>query len=377
MTKESDLIAAIYDCAFDPSRWGGVVKRIVEATKSVSGALITKQADAAIVTASCNVDPRYADAYANHYRKMDPFESAVATLAPGEVKAGTFLTQTDSFRASVFYNEFFRPQGWAEAVALGLFRKSTVCGYLAFQRPPNAIRVEEPEWHLLETLAPHLRRAAELQQRLARERAITDSLGAAISGAGFAVFLLTGDCRIHCANAKAEDLLRANAGLRCERGRLAAAFPALTHRLRALVRSADQAGRTEAAIGGTIELPRGEDRPALIANVIPLATSHAFAIFDLDRPAAAVFVIDPSAAFGGEVRSFAARFGLTPSETRVLGEILKGKGLPAAAAQLKLGRTTVHTHAVRIFAKTGTRRQTELMRRFFEASLPGQNGFSV
>jgi DNA-binding CsgD family transcriptional regulator len=30
-----------------------------------------------------------------------------------------------------------------------------------------------------------------------------------------------------------------------------------------------------------------------------------------------------------------------------------------------------HTHTYRIFAKTGTSRQTELIRRFFETALPG------
>ena len=39
MADESDLIAAIYDAIIDPSRWDEVVKRIVEATKSVSGGL--------------------------------------------------------------------------------------------------------------------------------------------------------------------------------------------------------------------------------------------------------------------------------------------------------------------------------------------------
>jgi DNA-binding CsgD family transcriptional regulator len=63
------------------------------------------------------------------------------------------------------------------------------------------------------------------------------------------------------------------------------------------------------------------------------------------------------------------RFGLTPGETRVLGEIIGGNGLPAAAARLKITQATARTHAYRIFEKTGTNRQAELIRRFFETSL--------
>jgi hypothetical protein len=73
MADDADLIAAIYDCIIDPSRWEEVVKRIVEATKSVSGALITQRVHASESAALCNIDPFYADAYAQHYCKIRPF----------------------------------------------------------------------------------------------------------------------------------------------------------------------------------------------------------------------------------------------------------------------------------------------------------------
>jgi DNA-binding CsgD family transcriptional regulator len=182
---------------------------------------------------------------------------------------------------------------------------------------------------------------------------------------------LTGDCRVVFANAKAEDLVRHGMGLRYEHGRLAATNPTLTARLHALARHGSQPGRGEGDIGGTLELCRGENRPPLVAHVFPLAPNRTVAIFDLDRPAAAVFIVDPDTGLGAQIQHFGARFGLTPSETRVLAEIIAGKGRLAAAARLNLTETTVRTHTSRIFAKTGTNRQTELIRRFFETALPG------
>jgi DNA-binding CsgD family transcriptional regulator len=242
---------------------------------------------------------------------------------------------------------------------------------LRLLRSPNAIWVEPAEWHLLETLAPHLRRAAAIQDLLSRTRATTESLGAAVAAAGFAAFLLTADCRVLFANAKAEDLIRREIGLRYERGRLVVATPSLTTRLHALARDGAQPDRADGDIGGTLELPSGENRPPLIAHVFPLAAKRMVSIFDIDRPSSAVVVVDPSAGFGAQIRRFGARFGLTPAETRVLGEIIGGNGLPAAAARLKISRTTARTHAYRILEKTGTNRQTELLRRFFETALPG------
>ncbi len=71
---------------------------------------------------------------------------------------------------------------------------------------------------------------------------------------------------------------------------------------------------------------------------------------------------------------FSVQFGLTPAETRVLVELVRGKGRLAAAARLNITETTVRTHASRILAKTGTSRQTELIRRFFETGFPGSPG---
>ena len=50
---------------------------------------------------------------------------------------------------------------------------------------------------------------------------------------------------------------------------------------------------------------------------------------------------------------------------------LGGNGLLAAAARLKITEATARTHAKHVLAKTETNRQTELIRRFFETSLPG------
>jgi DNA-binding CsgD family transcriptional regulator len=363
---DGDLLATIYDAIIDPSRWDEVVRRIVEATKSFSGNLLLQQADAGSLTALSNVDPVLADAYAQTYHKNDPLKARAWSIAPGEVRACSY-TQTDSFRASAYYDGFVRPQGWVDLVVTGLVRAPNAFALLALTRSPDAVWVEPAEWRLLETLAPHLQRAAAVHCLLARTRATANSL----SAAGFAVFVLTGDSQVLFANSKAEDLVRRQTGLRYERGQLAAMTPALTHRLHALARAGSWPGRAEGDIGGTLELSRGKNCSPLLAHVIPLAANRAAAVFDIDPPAAAVFVVDPAAGLGAQTERFAASFGLTVAETRVLGEIIGGSGLLAAAAKLKITEATARSHANRILAKTGTTRQTELIRRFFEAALPG------
>jgi DNA-binding CsgD family transcriptional regulator len=370
MADDIDLIAAIYDTIIDPSGWEAAIKRIVAATNSTSGALIVHKTDAVHFTALCNVDPFYATGYVETYSKISPLAAEAGTIAPGEVRAGTRITQTDAFRASAFYNEFARPQGWVDVVRIGLLRAPGAVGRLVLHRSHKAIWVEPAQWQLLESIAPHLWRAAAVHELITRAKAGMNAIGAADEAAGFAVFLLTKDCHVLFANSKAEDLLRREMGLRYTCGQLAGTTSGTTMRLQALVRAAARPGSGEGVTGDTLELNRGENSPPLLAHVIPVAANRTAEIFDIDKPAVAIFVVDPLAEFGAQIRRFASKFGLTPGETRVLKEILGGNGLPAAAARLKITPATARTHAYRILGKTETSRQAELIRRFFESSVP-------
>lgn len=374
MTGDIDLIGAIYDTIIDPSGWDGVVRGIVQATNS-GGAATRQLAGTAHVAAVCNIDPFYVDAYVQTYSKISPFllPGTRARLVPGTVWADSHITRTDSYRASAFYNEWARPQGWDDFVEIGLLRAPDAFSCLVLMRSADAAWVEPAEWHLLQTLAPHLKRAAEVHQLLARERVAKESLGAGIAAAGFAAFLLSKDYRVIFANAKAEELLRRGEGLRCVHGRLLAATIALTERIAALTRGAAGIKANEKAnedeIGGTIELPCGAGRPALIAHLFPVASIRTASIFDIERPATALFVIDPAANFGAKIERFAKLHGLTAAETKCVEELVRGKGLPNAAARLKISESTARSHCDSIFFKTATNRQGELIRRFFETAI--------
>jgi len=372
--SDGDLIAAIYDATIEPSGWDAVVKRITGATKSVSGGLVIHLPDLAQVPAAHNIDPYYVNAYVESWYRQNPISMYLETLLPGELGTATHITQTESFRASAFFNKFVQPQGCSDVVGIGLLRSPSAAGFLALQRPPDAIWVEPKEWHLLETLAPHLKRAASIYQVLARSRATTDTLATAFASAGFAVFVLAADCRVIFANARAEDLLRRKAGLHYEQGRLTAETSALSVRLHAIAREAARPGGNEGKSGDTLEISRGDDLPPLLAHVFPLAANRAVSIFDLDRPAAAVFVVDPNERFGTAISRFAKHFGLTAAEKGLLVELLRGHGLLAAATRLNITEGTARSHAKRIFSKTGTERQAELVRRYFETVFPGSPG---
>ena len=76
----------------------------------------------------------------------------------------------------------------------------------------------------------------------------------------------------------------------------------------------------------------------------------------------AVFVIDPGRFSDPTPPQLQRQFGLTPAEAEIACEIVKGEGLVTCARRMGISRATASTHLQRIFEKTGTKRQAQLVR---------------
>jgi DNA-binding CsgD family transcriptional regulator len=65
---------------------------------------------------------------------------------------------------------------------------------------------------------------------------------------------------------------------------------------------------------------------------------------------------------------------LTLAERRVLRAVAQGLGPQDAADALGVSLTTIRTHLQNLFAKTGTTRQADLVRRLMTATPPVKRG---
>jgi DNA-binding CsgD family transcriptional regulator len=189
----------------------------------------------------------------------------------------------------------------------------------------------------------------------------------AIEMIGFGVLLVSEDGFVNFANGMARRLIQRGDGLRADGGWIAGTCSDVTARLRAFIKHSAKDGSG----GATVIVARGSSRPSLFVHVMPLGRGGRPA---LRSAAALIFIIDPEVQPLPSFNAFAALYGLTCAETRVLREIIGGQGLVAAAAKLRISETTARTHLQHIFDKTGTKRQTELLCLFFKATLPGQIG---
>ena len=85
---------------------------------------------------------------------------------------------------------------------------------------------------------------------------------------------------------------------------------------------------------------------------------------------AAVFVQDPNVMPTLPGAAFAQLYRLTGSELRMLLAMAPGLSVKEAAEMLGIGENTAKTHLQHIHSKTGTSKQTELIRLFMSSTPP-------
>jgi DNA-binding NarL/FixJ family response regulator len=206
---------------------------------------------------------------------------------------------------------------------------------------------------------PHLQRVATLHAHVEGTTAMARTAIDALDGAQAALLLLDANGRVVHASAEADRLLREADGLSAGREGLRAATPALSARLRAVLARAAGSCRTP-GVSGALHLRRPSGNPDLVLVAIP-ARSRSFGPH-LGRACVVLQITDPLARPMPDPAILGDAFDLTPSEAILAADLLCGLSVAEAAAKRGRSVATVRTHLASVLAKTGTARQSDLVR---------------
>jgi len=195
------------------------------------------------------------------------------------------------------------------------------------------------------------------------EIALTYGLELARCGA----MLVGVDGCLQLANRAALAILDKKDGISLERTGLAAERASDTRLLHQLLRDAINAPQSGEPKGSPIMLPRKMARTALIVRVVPGPGLDCWP--GTENRAALLTLYDEDKGVDIDEGVLCKLYGLTRGEAALAAILLQGKSIEEAAAQLFISPHTARTHLKRIFMKTDTHRQTELVVRMFSAVL--------
>lgn len=358
------MIDAVYAAATDPARWGGFLRGVASETRSEIAAIHIQDlaaGKAAFVAHHGSDGSTFGTAYETYYAARNVYMLAsAAQMQTGFVTAGERIVPDAEALRTEYVNDFLRPQGVLHNIGACIERRDSRIATFSTLRRLGQPAYEDGVLDLVSLLLPHMRRALAVRERLRSAESAQWAAESALDRLDVALLVLDARGTIRFRNRTAESLLASADGLVAERSGPAAARPAETRRLRALIASAIGASGATARLGGAMLVSRPSAKPPLHVLVAPLAPDAT--LLGADGPSALMFVTDPSAAAPPLERTLCELYGLTPAEAGVAVRLVTGAPLGDVADELGISMNTARTHLRRVFAKTRTRGQSDLVR---------------
>jgi DNA-binding CsgD family transcriptional regulator len=356
------LVGDIYDAALDPTLWTDALPAIGEFVGGQGGGIVSKDSvsKASAPHYHFGVDPDYVQIYAESHSKFDP----LATLPFFDVEQIVSIPQLvpyGEFCQGRFFHEWMQPQDWVDTASCVLEKSALSCSFLTILRKEGCGVVDDEMRQRMALVVPHVRRAVligrAIDLKTTEASAFADTLDAISAG----MFLVDAGGRIVHANGSGQALLDERSVLRAGGGKLAAIEAGADKELN---QTLALAGAGDAAVGAKgIAVPlKARNGEHYVAHALPLTSGERRRAGAGHAATAALFVHKAELAFSSAPETIARLYRLTPTELRVLLAIVEVGGVPEVAEALGIGEATVKTHLHRLFAKTGTTRQAELIK---------------
>jgi len=359
-----DLIGNIYDAALDASRWPSLIHQLVRLTGSNTGNLAELDLINGATTPIAAVDmphQGFAD-YETYYWQHDIWTPKPDTFEIGRAYSSQDTIADRTLLRSGFYHDWMKPlrlfYGMG-GIPLVEGKKMLLVGV---HRPWSRQRpYGDQDIGLLQRLFPHFKRALQIQHRLERTVVERDALAETTDHVPRGIFTFGADGRLRWANRTGEALCRQADGLTIQRSSLTTALPTETQRLHQLIHQTVQTGNSDGvSCGGAMLVSRPSGLRPYVVLVSPIRAGRRR--LDERRPAALVFVADPEQKPELPVDRLIRLYGLTPAEAQLAQHLAGGLDLKAIASTIGKTLHTLRSQLKQVFQKTGTKRQTELMR---------------
>ncbi|WP_426197448.1 hypothetical protein [Massilia sp. DWR3-1-1] len=302
------------------------------------------------------------DLYAGHYSRIDPRRKFIETAAVGATYRCSAFYDEKFVSANEFYQDFLIPQGFRYVIGACLYRSEAQTIFAAFNHGKGRPDFSATEQHFFGLYISHLSKVMGAMLKLAPVSQALES-EMALDALQYGVIGLNAKGKITYANARSEQLLRAQLKGEIARGQL----------------------REGGALAGIVQQVLGDGKPKSLT--VPTATGAPALFITIVRTAQASA---PVLLGGGDSEGASTRallvissgngqaapppsqlvdmFGLSPTEARLAHQITGGMSIKGYADTFCVSVATARTQLRAVLRKTGQSRQQGLVQML--ASIP-------
>lgn len=371
-TKDfTTIIAAIYEAALNPEQWDDVLTQIIGFARADRAALYAVDPFAAKggLLQTVNIDASHPE--------LERIQLSDPRLRFGRENPGWAYTDERrpdlfaEFLRSELYAEIAKPQdaehlfgvvlpfGQSGQAALGLHRSQTRGAF------------SESEAKALEIFLPHITRALLIHRQISHARRLSSMSNLLIDQLSVGFALLTQDGALVHANRTAHAIFASDDGLTLKNNRLTSHHPDHARTLAdAIAAAASLRQGLHLTAGNVLRLSRPSGRQAYSVLMAPAGANVPNLVADPKAAEVIVLLRDPEQVMDIPPEVFVRYFGLTPAEARIAQGLVRGWSVDEIAAAHSLSRETVRSELKRVFKRTGTRSQAELLRYLLSGLAP-------
>lgn len=367
--KYSNLIGTIYDCVIEPSLWEQALSGIIDVMCCESAILSLNDLrdDRLLINKSVGWSAAAIEERNRHIPEIHARlkEWLSADQPPDSAFVASRELTPDYLAQAPYAQQCLKPLGIVDILHQPLVHTPARFSELVVARHERHGIVTDKEIEVMQLLLPHLRRAVTISNVFEVRSIECGRLSQILDALPQGIFLTDSEGVIQHVNKVAEDMLCSGAIVYSANGILGVRCPTAAVNLREAIRVAAQDETALDRNGLEIALA-DSTTDSQFAHVLPMNGSD---LRVMVQPAATAMILISDSKLDSTVmeRRLRQRFGLTKAEVQVALALLEGGGRSAVAERLYISDTTVRTHLMHIFEKTGVHRQAELVRLLMRA----------
>jgi DNA-binding CsgD family transcriptional regulator len=359
----SRLLGRIYDTTLDRTLWQAVVGDIAA---YIPGSFVNLfSQDAVQKTAEAfytfGIEPHFLQLYFEKYIHINPLFPAMLFFDVEQVLTEEDVLPMSEFVETRFYREWVAPQGLVASMAAILEKSATSLAGIAVGRAALHGPVDCEARGRMSQVVPHLRRALSIGKVVDLRKLEADAFADTLDGLAAALFIVDRNMRIVHANLRALLMIKDKDVVSDLNGKLRMNAPEEDFQIKEIVARAEQGNPADDrnAISRPLTSSNGV---RYVAHMLLLTSGRRQRAGATYSGVAAIFIAKASLNALHPLQSLATAYKLTPTEMRVLMALVQVGGVPEAVPILGISEATIKTHLSRIFAKTGSRRQADLVK---------------
>ncbi|SMC96822.1 helix-turn-helix transcriptional regulator [Rhizobium sp. RU36D] len=349
--QHAKLIDTIYEAAFIPELWQEVCVGLSDCVDGFSAALITLTEGSSFRWVCSPAAQEGMEFFAKsplRFQNVRPQRHLA--LSTFSFTRDIDLMTEEELATDPIYNEFLRPQGLGWTVGDMVLEPSGHTIIFDLIRETDKGPFGEQDVALLNTLRPHLARAATMSSRLEFERINAAVQALELTGLPAAVIGASG--KVLTANALMQKF---------EPQVVLTAFEKVVFgfaEANAKFREVLDSGEGMRPAGCSFPLPKTEHNAPAVVHLVPIC-GDARDIFAQARFFLIVTPVDRSRVPSAE--TIQGLFDLSPAEARVARSLSLGNDVARTAAEFSIATETVRSHIRSILGKSGMSRQADFV----------------